>query len=75
MEECLQNYSKAGARDRAMIALAWQLGPRVHEIAGLNAGLSSLSATSRTNTVSRARFTADVAPSPSFSRISYLPSF
>lgn len=35
MEECLQDDSKAGARDRAMIALAWQLGPRVHEIAGL----------------------------------------
>jgi site-specific recombinase XerD len=35
MEECLQDDSKAGARDRAMLALAWQLGPRVHEIAGL----------------------------------------
>jgi site-specific recombinase XerD len=35
MEECLQDDSKAGARDRAMIALAWQLGPRVHEIASL----------------------------------------
>jgi site-specific recombinase XerC len=34
MEECLQDDSKAGARDRAMIALVWQLGPRVHEIAG-----------------------------------------
>jgi site-specific recombinase XerC len=35
MEVCLQDDSKAGARDRAMLALAWQLGPRVHEIAGL----------------------------------------
>jgi site-specific recombinase XerD len=35
MEECLQDDSKAGTRDRAMIALAWQLGPRVHETAGL----------------------------------------
>ena len=35
MEECFQDNSKADARDRAMIALAWQLGPRVHEIAGL----------------------------------------
>ena len=35
MEECLQDDSKAGARDRAMIILAWQLGPCVHEVAGL----------------------------------------
>ena len=31
LKECLHDDSKAGARDRAMIALAWQLGPRVHE--------------------------------------------
>ena len=36
METCLQEDSKAGARDRAMIPLAWQLGSRVHEIAGLS---------------------------------------
>jgi site-specific recombinase XerD len=35
MQACLQDDSPAGLRDRAMIALAWQLGPRVHEIAGL----------------------------------------
>ena len=35
MEEYFQDNSKADARDRAMIALAWQLGLRVHEIAGL----------------------------------------
>ena len=35
IKERLQDDSKAGARDRAMITLAWQLGLRVHEIAGL----------------------------------------
>ena len=35
METCLEDDTKAGKRDQAMIALAWQLGPRVHEIAGL----------------------------------------
>jgi integrase len=35
MESCLADDSRAGCRDRAMISLAWQLGPRVHEIAGL----------------------------------------
>jgi site-specific recombinase XerD len=35
MEEYLLDDSKAGARDQAMIAFAWQLGPRVHEIIGL----------------------------------------
>ena len=35
MKTCLHDLSPAGIRDRAMIALAWQLGPRVHEIAGL----------------------------------------
>jgi site-specific recombinase XerD len=35
MRSCQEDDTKAGTRDRAMLALAWQLGPRVHEIAGL----------------------------------------
>ena len=35
VEEFLLDDSKAGARDRALIALAWQLGPRIHKIARL----------------------------------------
>ena len=35
MEESLQEESNACAQNRAVLALAWQLGPRVHEISGL----------------------------------------
>ena len=33
---CMQDHTRAGTRDRAMLALARQIGPRVHEIAGLS---------------------------------------
>src|SRR5271157_5767708 len=32
---CLMDGTHAGARDRAMFALAYSIGPRVHEVAGL----------------------------------------
>jgi integrase len=38
MAACLRDRTRAGARDRAMIALAGQIGPRVHEIAKLSLG-------------------------------------
>ena len=35
LDTCLRSHTKAGVRDAAMIALAWSIGPRVHEIAKL----------------------------------------
>jgi len=35
MKACLQDDSLAGVRDRAMFTLAYSIGPRVHEVAGL----------------------------------------
>jgi len=35
IEVCLDDGTYAGLRDRAMFALAYSTGPRVHEVAGL----------------------------------------
>jgi site-specific recombinase XerD len=35
MKACIKDDSLAGVRDRAMFALAYSIGPRVHEVAGL----------------------------------------
>jgi site-specific recombinase XerD len=36
MESFIKDETKAGCRDRAMLAIGWRLGPRVSEIAGLS---------------------------------------
>ena len=35
LDTCIQSKTKAGSRDAAMIAMAWSIGPRVHEITKL----------------------------------------